>query len=123
MPGNEQHLPEIGCGWVEFADHQAVRNHSRLISAEPGLLKQHNANRRTYFFNAIGHERPFPDRAHVRLRQERTIAPRFRMVPDGKLPRVTPLAGGEFFTASYLRTDGRTTVDHGITRAGVSPSH
>jgi len=57
VPGNEQHLPEIGCGWVEFADHQAARNRSRLISAGSGLLKQHNANRRTYFFNAIDPKR------------------------------------------------------------------
>jgi hypothetical protein len=51
-------LPEIRCRSVELAATQEAQNHQPVHSAASKLLKQHNAKRRTYFFNAIGHERP-----------------------------------------------------------------
>jgi hypothetical protein len=51
-------LPEIGSVRVEVAAHLEETN-SRLISVASKLPKQHNANRKAYFFNAIGPKRRF----------------------------------------------------------------
>jgi hypothetical protein len=49
-------LPEIRCRSVELAATQEAQNQQPVHSAASKLPKQHNAKRRTYFFNAIGHQ-------------------------------------------------------------------
>jgi hypothetical protein len=56
----------------------------------------------------FGSKALFPGPTPCPLTPRTDIAPRSRMVPNGKVSRVTPLAGDESFTASCLRTDGRT---------------
>src|SRR5580700_8604077 len=56
-PGGAHHLPEIRCRSVELAATQEDQNQQPVHSAASKLPKQHNAKRRTYFFNAIDPER------------------------------------------------------------------
>jgi hypothetical protein len=49
-------LPEIRCRSVELAATQEAQNQQPVHSAASKLAKWHKAKRRTYFFNAIGHQ-------------------------------------------------------------------
>jgi hypothetical protein len=49
-------LPEIRCRSVELAATQEAQNQQPVHSAASKRPKQHNAKRRTYFFNAIDQE-------------------------------------------------------------------
>jgi hypothetical protein len=58
-PGGAHRFPEIGCVRVEVAAHQAAHNQQPAHFSRIKTPKQHNADQRARFFNAIGHLRHF----------------------------------------------------------------
>src|SRR5271170_5649493 len=65
--GGAHRLPEIAHHCATSVRVEVAANHAAAKSNGPAQLsrfkttQQHNANRKTYFLNSIGHERPIRD--------------------------------------------------------------